>query len=67
MLRICPIQLVFLLIIVSNMTLSSPILRSIFSFVALHLLFFILLQHHISKLFLAFSSIHISDPCRAIL
>uniref|UniRef100_A0A6M2DWL7 Putative secreted protein n=1 Tax=Xenopsylla cheopis TaxID=163159 RepID=A0A6M2DWL7_XENCH len=50
--RICPIQLVFLLILVSNMVLSSPTLRSTFSFVTLsvHLIFSIFLQHNISKL-----------------
>uniref|UniRef100_A0A6M2DYA5 Putative secreted protein n=1 Tax=Xenopsylla cheopis TaxID=163159 RepID=A0A6M2DYA5_XENCH len=51
-LRICPIQLVFLLMIVSNIVLSSPTLRSTSSFVTLsvHLIYSILLQHHISKL-----------------
>uniref|UniRef100_A0A6M2DYV0 Putative product n=1 Tax=Xenopsylla cheopis TaxID=163159 RepID=A0A6M2DYV0_XENCH len=49
--RICPIQLIFLLIIVSNMVLCSPTLHSICSFVTLsvHLIFSIFLQHLISK------------------
>uniref|UniRef100_A0A6M2DVK4 Putative secreted protein n=1 Tax=Xenopsylla cheopis TaxID=163159 RepID=A0A6M2DVK4_XENCH len=47
MLRICSIYLAFLLIIVFNMIVSSPILCSISSLVTL---FTILLQHHISKL-----------------
>uniref|UniRef100_A0A6M2DX67 Putative product n=1 Tax=Xenopsylla cheopis TaxID=163159 RepID=A0A6M2DX67_XENCH len=52
MLKICPIQLVFLFIIIFNVVLSSPTLLSTSSVVTLsiHMIFSIFLQHHISNL-----------------
>uniref|UniRef100_A0A8D9EDW9 Uncharacterized protein n=2 Tax=Cacopsylla melanoneura TaxID=428564 RepID=A0A8D9EDW9_9HEMI len=68
LLSMCPSQLLFLLLIVFRMVLSSPTLFNTSSFLILsdHLMFSILLHSHISKFSKNFSSffliVHVSDP-----